>query len=93
MLTQTKIALTAALFIGPAGVAQTSTLVPEFTLAQAYQGLGATGGTGSNTLSTLRPSLPAPSGVNPNNSQDMMNRGNRQDMTVPRARNPQDLTR
>jgi len=27
------------------------------------------------------------------NSQDLTNRGNPQDMTVPRARNPQDLTR
>ena len=79
MLTETKIAI--------------STMDQAFTIAQASTGLGTTGRPGTNTSSPQRPSLGAPSGMNPNNSQDMTNRANPPDMTVPRARNPQDLAR
>jgi hypothetical protein len=93
MLIENKIALAAAIILGAAGAAEASTMDHAFTVAQVSTGLGTTGRPGTNTSSPQRPSLSAPSGVNPNNSQDMTNRGNPQDMTVPRARNPQDLTR
>ena len=95
MLTRTKIALAAAIILSAAGEAQaSSTVVPAFIVAQASTGLGATGRPAmTNTFSTQRPSLGAPSGVNPNNPQDMINRFNPQDRTSPTARNPQDLAR
>jgi hypothetical protein len=93
MLTETKIALAAVVILSAAGAADASTMDQAFTVAQASTGLGTTGRPGTSTSSPQRPSLGAPSGVNPNNPQDMINRGNPQDMTVPRARNPQDLAR
>ena len=93
MLTETKIALAAAVILGAAAAAEASTMDHAFTMAQASTGLGTTSRPGTSTSSPQRPSLGAPSGVNPNNSQDVTNRGNPQDMTVPRARNPQDLAR
>ena len=38
------------------------------------------------------PSVGVPRGVNPSNSQDLTNRGNSQDLTVPGASNSQDLS-
>jgi hypothetical protein len=93
MLTETKIALAAAVIFGAAGAAEASTMDRALTVAQASTGLGTAGRPGTSTSLPQRPSLGAPSGVNPNNAQDMTNRGNPQDMTVPRARNPQDLAR
>jgi hypothetical protein len=93
MLTEIKIAFAAAVILGAAGTAEASTMDQAFTVAQASTGLGMTGRPGTNTPSPQPPSLGAPSGVNPSNPQDLTNRGNPQDMTVPRARNPQDLTR
>jgi hypothetical protein len=94
MLTQTTIFLAAVLTIGAAGVAQASAVVQPFGVAQASTGLGATGRPAmTNTFSPQRPSSGAPSGVNPNNPQDMINRSNPQDRTSPTARNPQDLAR
>jgi hypothetical protein len=81
MLTQTKIALAAALILGAAGV------------AQASPGSGTTGPTSAIMFSAARVSVGMAPGVNPNNPQDMTNRGNPQDMTLPGASNPQDLTR
>jgi hypothetical protein len=81
MLAQTRIALAAALILGAAGVAQAST--------------------GSGTTGPINPDMPsapwatagfAP-GVNPNNPQDLTNRSNPQDLTLPGASNPQDLVR
>jgi hypothetical protein len=92
MLTETKIVLAAAIILGAAGAAEASTMDQAFATAQASTGL-ATGRPGTNTFSAQRPSLATPSGVNPSNSQDTTNRANPQDTTVPRGRNPQDLTR
>jgi hypothetical protein len=81
MLTKTKIALAAALILSAAGVAQAST--------------------GSDTIGTINANVSsapwesggfAP-GVNPSNRQDLTNRGNPQDLTVPGAGDPQDLVR
>jgi hypothetical protein len=96
MSIQTKIALAAAVIVGAAGMAQASTVIHASTVAQASSGLGVTGTAGRsapNPFPTQRPGSGAPSGMNPNNPQDMTNRSNPQDVTVPRARNPQDLTR
>jgi hypothetical protein len=96
MSMQTKIALTATLILGGIGIAQAAAANQAFTVAEASSGLGVMGTTGRpapNTFSTQQPGLRPPSGANPSNPQDMMNRSNRQDMTVPRARNPQNLTR
>jgi hypothetical protein len=81
MLTWHKIALAAALILGAAGVAQAST------------GSGTTGFTGSNVSSAWSGNAGYAPGVNPSNSQDMSNRSNPQDMTLPGASNPQDLAR
>lgn len=81
MLTQTKIALAAALVLGAAGVARSSA------------GLGTTGFTGSNMSFAPWASVGVPPGVNPSNTQDMTYRSNSQDLTVPGASNTQDLVR
>jgi hypothetical protein len=81
MLTQTRIALAAALILGAAGVAQAST------------GSGTTGSINPNTSSAPWAAAGWAPGVNPNNPQDMTNRSNPQDMTLPDASNPQDLVR
>jgi hypothetical protein len=81
MLTQTRIALAAALILGAAGAAQAST------------GLGTTGLSSPNMSSASRATAGFATGVNPNNPQDMTNRSNPQDMTLPGASNRQDLVR
>jgi hypothetical protein len=81
MLTRTKIALAAALILGAAGVAQAST------------GSGTTGPSNPNMSPAPWATAGFAPGVNPNNPQDMTNRGNPQDMTLAGASNPQDLTR
>ena len=81
MLTQTRIALAAALILGAAGVAQAST------------GSGTTGPSDPNMSSAPWATAGFAPGVNPNNPQDMTNRSNPQDMTLPGASNPQDLVR
>jgi hypothetical protein len=54
---------------------------------------------GSSTTSPPNPGMAVPPaiglapGVNPNNSQDLTNRGNPQDLTRPGGGNPQDLKR
>ena len=93
MLTDTRIALVVAVILGAAGVAEASTMDQAYTVAQASTGTGTTVRPGTSTSAPQQPSLGAPSGVNPSNPQDMINRGNPQDTTVPRARNPQDLAR
>jgi hypothetical protein len=93
MLIETRIALAAAVILGAVGAVEASAMDSAFTMAQASTGPGTNGSPGTNTSSPQRPSLGAPSGANPMNSQDLTNRGNPQDMTAPRARNPQDLTR
>lgn len=93
MLTDTRIALAAAVILGAVGAAEAPAMDQSFTMAQASTGPGTSGRPGTSTSASQRPSLGAPSGANPTNSQDLTNRGNPQDMTVPRARNPQDLTR
>jgi hypothetical protein len=80
-LTQTKIALAAALILGAAGAAQAST------------GSGTTGPTNPNMSSAPWARAGLPPGVNPSNPQDLTNRSNPQDMTLPGASNPQDLAR
>lgn len=66
----------------------------SFALAQ---NLPAASTSGAANPSTLTPSGSATVGksqnVNPNNSQDMSNRSNPQDLTKPGANNPQDLSR
>jgi hypothetical protein len=81
MLTQTRIALAAALILGAAGVAQAST------------GSGATGPIGQNMSSASWATAGFAPGVNPSNPQDLTNRSNPQDLTLPGAGNPQDLVR
>jgi hypothetical protein len=83
MLAQTRIALAAALILGAAGVAQAST------------GSGTTSPSPSTPNMSSAPWATAgfATGINPNNPQDMTNRGNPQDMTLPGASNPQDLVR
>jgi hypothetical protein len=81
MLTQAKIALAAALILGAAGV------------AQAFTGSGTTGPFNPNMSSAPWPTAGWAPGVNPNNPQDMTNRSNPQDLTLPGASNPQDLVR
>jgi hypothetical protein len=81
MLTQTKIALAAALILGAAGV------------AQASMGSGMTGSTNPNMSSAPWARAGLAPGVNPSNPQDQTNRSNPQDMTLPGASNPQDLVR
>jgi hypothetical protein len=81
MLTQTKIVLAAALILGAAGV------------AAASAGSGTTYPTNPNLSSATRAGAGVAPGVNANNSQDMNNRSNPQDMTLPGASNPQDLVR
>ena len=81
MLTKAKIALAAALILGAAGV------------AQASKGSGATDPINSNMSSAPWATAGFAPGVHPNNPQDMTNRSNPQDMTLPGASNPQDLVR
>jgi hypothetical protein len=81
MLTQTRIALAAALILGAAGAAQAST------------GSGTIGPSSPNMSSAPRETAGFATGVNPNNPQDMTNRSNPQDMTLPGASNRQDLVR
>jgi hypothetical protein len=81
MLTQIRIALAAALILGAAGVAQAST------------GSGTTGPGDPNMSSAPWATAGFAPGVNPNNPQDMTNRSNPQNMTLPGASNPQDLAR
>jgi hypothetical protein len=81
MLTRTKIALAAALILGAAGVAQAST------------GSGTTGPVNLNMSSAPWATAGWAPGVNPSNPQDLTNRGNPQDLTLPGAGNPQDLVR
>jgi hypothetical protein len=81
MLTQTKIALAAALILSAAGVAQAAT------------GSGTTGFIGSNMSPAPWATARSAPAVNPSNPQDMTNRGNLQNMTLPRASNPQNLVR
>jgi hypothetical protein len=81
MLTQTRIALAAALILGAAGVAQAST------------GSGTTGPINPDMSSAPRATAGFAPGVNPNNPQDLTNRSNPQDLTLPGASNPQDLVR
>jgi hypothetical protein len=58
------------------------------------QGIGgATGRTNQNTASPPWTTVGVPSGANPSNPQDLTNRNNPQDMTLPGASNPQDLIR
>lgn len=54
---------------------------------------GATGRTNQNTASLLSTTAGVPPGVNPANPQDLTNRSNPQDMTLPTASNPQNLIR
>lgn len=94
MLSRTKIVLAAAIILSVVGEAQASTAVAAFIVAQASTGSAVIGRPAvTNTFSAQRPSLGTPSGRNPNNPQDMINRSNPQDRTPPNARNPQDLTR
>jgi hypothetical protein len=81
MLAQTRIALAAALILAAAGVAQASTRS------------GTTSPSNPNMSSAPWATAGFAPGVNPNNSQDMTNRGNPQDMTLPGASNSQDLVR
>jgi hypothetical protein len=81
MSTRTKIALAAALILGAAGGAQAST------------GFGTTGPTNPNMLSAASAIGRMAPSVNPSNPQDLTNRSHPQDMTLPRASNPQDLMR
>jgi hypothetical protein len=54
------------------------------------QGIGGTTGrTNQNTASPPRTTVGVPSGYNPANPQDLTNRSNPQDMTLPGAFNPQ----
>jgi hypothetical protein len=58
------------------------------------QGAGGAGGlSNQNTLSPTWTTVGTAPGVNPSNPQDLTNLSNPQDMTLPRASNPQDLTR
>jgi hypothetical protein len=58
------------------------------------QGIGgATGRTNQNTASPPWATAGIPPGGNPANPQDLTNRSNPQDMTLPGASNPQDLVR
>jgi hypothetical protein len=81
MLTQTEIVLAAALILGAAGMAQAST------------GSGATHSSDPNLSSATWAGAGVAPSLNPNNSQDMTNRSNPQDMTLPGASNPQNLVR
>jgi hypothetical protein len=58
------------------------------------QGIGgATGRTNQNIASSPLTSAGVPPGVNPANPQDLTNRSNPQNMTLPSASNPQNLIR
>jgi hypothetical protein len=57
------------------------------------QGVGGASGFSNQNISRPRTSFAAAPSVNPSNPQDLTNRGNPQDMTLPGAGNPQDLTR
>jgi hypothetical protein len=57
------------------------------------QGIGAAGRTNQNTASPSWTTVGVPPGVNPANPQDLTNRSNPQDMTLPGASNPQNLIR
>jgi hypothetical protein len=58
------------------------------------QGIGgSTGRTSQGMTSSRGTSIGALSGVNPANPQDLTNRSNPQDMTLPGASNPQNLIR
>jgi hypothetical protein len=81
MSTHAKIALAAAIILGAAGVAQAST------------GSGATSPFSPSTSSAPWPTAGWAPGVTPNNPQDLTNRSNPQDLTLPGASNPQDLVR
>jgi hypothetical protein len=81
MLTQTKIVVAAALILSAAGMALAST------------GSGTTYSSDPNLSSATWAGAGVAPGVNPNNSQDMTNRSNPQDMTLPGASNPQNLVR
>jgi hypothetical protein len=81
MLTQAKIVLAAALLLGAVG------------MAHAFTGSDTTQPSNPSVSSASWASAGVPPGVNPNNPQDMTNRGNPQDMTLPGASNPQDLRR
>jgi hypothetical protein len=66
-------------------------------LALAQTTFGASGTThGTNPTAIPSPSNDATvgraPGMNPSNSQDLTNRANPQDLTMPRGSNPQDLT-
>jgi hypothetical protein len=58
------------------------------------QGIGgATGRANQDTASPPWATVAVPPGGNPANPQDLTNRSNPQDMTLPGAGNPQDLVR
>jgi hypothetical protein len=57
------------------------------------QGIAATGRTNQDTASPARATAGVSSGVNPANPQDLTNRSNPQNMTLPGASNPQNLIR
>ena len=81
MLIKTRIALAAALILGAAGV------------AQASAGSGTPGPINPDMSSAPWAAAGFAPGVNPNNPQDLTNRSNPQDLTLPGASNPQDLVR
>jgi hypothetical protein len=81
MSTHGKTAVAIALMLAVTGVAQAAT------------GSGAIGRTNPHMFSTPRATAGVAPGINPANTQDMTNRGNRQDMTLPSASNPQNLRR
>jgi hypothetical protein len=63
------------------------------SLALAQGVGGAAGRNNQNTASPPGTTTGVPPGVNPANAQDLTSRSNPQDMTLPRAGNPQDLIR